>query len=138
MASAPPAGTPAAAFAALAEQRFVSLTTFRRDGRRVPTPVWIAADGPDLVVATPSRSGKVERLRNDPTVELVPCSRTGRVAAGAAPVRTTATLERGSSTRTATGLLRRKYGLEHLVVRGLERLLAPRGTDRVLVRITAP
>ncbi|MDT0352926.1 PNPOx family protein [Pseudonocardia charpentierae] len=34
----------------VAGERFVSLTTFRRDGTPVATPVWIARDGDALVV----------------------------------------------------------------------------------------
>ena len=56
------------AFAALGGVSFVSLTTFRRNGAPVSTPVWVAADGDDLVVLTPTASGKVRRLRNDARV----------------------------------------------------------------------
>ncbi len=48
----------------VAGERFVSLTTFRRDGTPVATPVWIARDGDALVVTTPADSGKVKRLRS--------------------------------------------------------------------------
>ena len=72
------------ALAALAGERFISLTTFRRSGEPVPTPVWIARDGDTLVVTTPAESGKVKRLRHHSRVELRPCSRTGRVPAGTA------------------------------------------------------
>ena len=34
----------------LADARFVSLTTFRRSGAPVSTPVWVARDGGSLVV----------------------------------------------------------------------------------------
>ena len=60
----------------LAGEQFVSLTTFRRDGTPVPTPVWIAQDGDaPLVVTTPAGTGKVKRLRHDPRVELRTCNR---------------------------------------------------------------
>lgn len=68
-----------ATLAALAEERFVSLTTFRASGRRVSTPVWIAADGNALIVTTPRASGNVKRLRRDARIELRPCGRFGRV-----------------------------------------------------------
>jgi uncharacterized protein len=43
--------------------RTVSITTFRRDGRAVPTPVWFAVDGGELLTLTPPDSGKVKRIR---------------------------------------------------------------------------
>ena len=46
---------------ALADHRFVSLTTFRRSGAPVSTPVWASRDGDLLVVLTPVGSGKVKR-----------------------------------------------------------------------------
>ena len=55
---------------ALAEHRFVSLTTFRRSGTPVSTPVWVGRHGDGLVVLTPVGSGKVTRLRSDPRVVL--------------------------------------------------------------------
>ena len=71
----------------MGRQEFVSLTTFRRTGASVATPVWIAPDGDVLVVTTPVESGKVKRLRPDPRVELRPCSRRGAVADGASAMR---------------------------------------------------
>lgn len=45
----------------LAEEQFVSLTTFRRTGVAVPTTVWAAVDGEDLVVTTPGGTTRVRR-----------------------------------------------------------------------------
>jgi PPOX class probable F420-dependent enzyme len=64
----------------LARERYVNLATFRRDGREVRTPVWIAADGDRLVVYTNGTSGKVKRIRNDGRVRLAPCDARGRVS----------------------------------------------------------
>ena len=65
---------------ALGHERFVSLTTFRRNGEGVATPVWVARDGDALVVITPEGTGKLRRLRRDDRVTLRPCDRRGRVA----------------------------------------------------------
>jgi hypothetical protein len=74
---------------ALADAAYVSIASFRRDGREVRTPVWIApgagaaAKGP-LYVYTNGTSGKVKRLRHTPRVRLAPCDVRGRVTRGAA------------------------------------------------------
>ena len=129
----------AAALRALAEQRFVSLTTFRRTGAPVATPVWVGWDDGALVVTTPRSSGKVKRLRHRGDVELTPCSRTGRVATDASSVRATAqVLDDPGAGRRLRRVLRRKYRLEYLAVMGLERLASLRGADRVVLRITPP
>lgn len=125
-----------AQFDAMGDERFVSLTTFRRDGTPVSTPVWVARDGEALVVITPADSGKVKRLRHNPRVELRPCGRTGRVEPGApvAAGRAAVLDERAARERVARAV-RRKYRLEYLIVMGVERV-ARRGGRRVALRIT--
>ena len=124
-------------FSALGGERFVSLTTFRRSGERVSTPVWVGRDDDALVVTTPEASGKVKRLRNDPRVELRPCGRMGRVEDGAETVSGVAeVLTDGESQERLTGVIRRKYGIEYRVVLGIERLVKSGQEARVILRIT--
>lgn len=66
-----------------AAARYVSLTTFRRSGAPVPTPVWVARDGDELVVITLDGVGKTKRLAHTSAVELRPCDVRGTVADGA-------------------------------------------------------
>lgn len=126
------------AFVALGEQRFVSLTTFRRSGQPVSTPVWVARDGDVLLVTTPAGTGKVKRLRHDHRVEFRPCGRTGSVAPGtpATPARATVDEDPAAHQRVAA-LMRRKYRLEYLIVMGLERIGRRGSAGRVVLRITA-
>lgn len=58
---------------------YVSLATFRRDGREVRTPVWIAPDGGRLYVYTNARSGKVKRIRAGSRARLAACDARGRL-----------------------------------------------------------
>ncbi len=122
---------------ALGDERFVSLTTFRRTGVPVATAVWIARDGDDLVVTTPAGSGKVKRLRHDSRVELRPCDRFGRVADDAEVVVATAEIVGPDVDEPRReGLLRDKYGLEYRAIIGVEKL-SRRGGDRLILRISA-
>ncbi|MDF2443535.1 MAG: epsilon-lactone hydrolase, partial [Subtercola sp.] len=119
-ASGVPAASPSPApgsLLALTGESFASLTTFRKTGVPVSTPVWVARDGDALLVVTPSESGKVKRLRNNTRVELRPCDRRGRVAEGAVTV----TGEAGivgdpAEVERLTGMFRAKYGFEYRVV----------------------
>jgi PPOX class probable F420-dependent enzyme len=107
----------------LADARFVSLTTFRRSGERVSTPVWVGRDGASLVVLTPSGSGKVRRLRSDPRVEVRPCGRFGAVADGVEPIAATAELrETPADVARARATIRRTYPIESRLILGIERL----------------
>jgi len=68
-----------AVLARFATARQVLLTTFRRDGTPVGTPVHIAVDGPRAFVRTFSPSGKLTRLRREPRAQIAPCTLGGKV-----------------------------------------------------------
>jgi uncharacterized protein len=108
----------------LADHRFVSLTTFRRSGAPVATPVWVGRDGESLVVLTPAGSGKVKRLRHDSRVELRPCGRFGAVADGVEPMSAVAELrDADADVVRARATIRAAYPIESRVVLGIERLV---------------
>jgi PPOX class probable F420-dependent enzyme len=58
---------------ALGSAKYISVTTFRKDGTPVATPVWLVRDGASLMVITDPTSGKAKRLRNNPAVLVSPC-----------------------------------------------------------------
>jgi PPOX class probable F420-dependent enzyme len=123
----------------LADEPFVSLTTFRRNGEGVPTPVWVARDGEALIVLTPEESYKVGRVRADPRVRLTPSTRTGRVKDGGPLVEGTAQVVADpAETGRQRDLIRRKYGWQYRVTLLIERLLTHREKPRVILRITDP
>jgi PPOX class probable F420-dependent enzyme len=66
------------AFAGLQGHDFIALTTFRKTGVPVVTPVWFVLRDEKVVVFTGRTSGKVKRLRNNPRVELAPSDFNGR------------------------------------------------------------
>jgi len=64
----------------LADERYVSITTFRRDGTPASTPVWVVSDDPHrLLVATGAGTWKVKRIKRDPHVRVAACSARGKV-----------------------------------------------------------
>src|SRR5947209_20483616 len=93
----------------IARSRYVSLATYRRDGRVVATPVWHVVNGDDLIVVTNTDTGKVKRIRNNGRVTVTVCDFRGRIAPAAASVEGTARLLDDAGTRTARQLLARKY-----------------------------
>jgi PPOX class probable F420-dependent enzyme len=124
-------------FADLGDEKFVSLTTFRRSGERVSTPVWVGRDGEALIVTTPEASGKVKRLRNSARVEVRPCNRSGRVEDGMEPVGGVAQIVTDDGTKDRlTDIIRAKYGFEFRLVMAIERLARSRQARRVILRIT--
>jgi len=97
------------ATAELADQTYVDLETFRRDGTGVKTPVWVAPLDGKMVVFTDGTSYKVKRLRRDPRVRVAPCDVRGNVT-GAWVSGTGAVVTDSRREARAYEALRAKYG----------------------------
>jgi uncharacterized protein len=120
----------------LADAQFVLLTTFRRDGRAVPTPVWAVALDGGIGVWTPGSSGKVGRIRRDGSVTLAPCDRRGNPLGD--PVRGTATVLDAAGTLRVRAAVRRKYRALGWVLTTLSGLRRRAGEGPVGLAITLP
>ncbi|MEQ0564752.1 PPOX class F420-dependent oxidoreductase [Amycolatopsis sp. NEAU-NG30] len=108
----------------LAAERYVVLTTFRRDGRAVPTPVWVAGDGRELLLWSERKAGKVKRIRNTGTVEVQACDLRGQKTHGA-KVSGQARLLDAAETERARKLIARKYGIIGRVTMFFSKLRGP-------------
>jgi PPOX class probable F420-dependent enzyme len=93
-----------------AEETYVSLATYRRDGREVRTPVWIARAGDRYYVFSEGRAGKVKRIRATRRVRLAPCDFRGRVHGELWLEGVGRVVDEPEILRRAYAALRRKYG----------------------------
>ncbi|MPZ81135.1 MAG: PPOX class F420-dependent oxidoreductase [Actinophytocola sp.] len=100
----------------LSRGNYLLVTTFRRDGTPVPTPVWVGRDGEELIVWTQAKAGKVKRVRNTGTVEVAECDLRGKPR-GATVKGHARILDADGSERGRT-VLKRKYGVTGRVVIG--------------------
>lgn len=64
---------------AIHNHKYISLTTFRKNGTGVATPVWFGEQDGKLYVMTRSDMGKTKRIRNNPQVKIAPCTIRGKV-----------------------------------------------------------
>lgn len=96
-------------FADVANAQYVLLTTYTKDGRPKPTPVWAAPDGDRLLVISEDKAWKVKRIRNTPRVTLAVCDIRGR--AKSEPIEATATILDKSHNGTVYDAIAREYGL---------------------------
>lgn len=65
-------------FPTLEGDKNINLTTFRKSGEAVPTPVWYVVLEDKLYVRTEADSVKVKRIRNDGRVLLAPATVRGK------------------------------------------------------------
>ena len=117
----------------LASGKYLSLTTFKKDGSAVATPVWVARDGNELVVITEAASGKAKRLKNNPQVELAPCDVRGKKTGPG--VTGIAQLTDSTQTELIATQIKRKYGLAYTAIGWLEKLRRRESSGSVGIRI---
>ncbi|MBY0441074.1 MAG: PPOX class F420-dependent oxidoreductase [Mycobacteriaceae bacterium] len=96
-------------FSDIAESHYILLTTFTKDGRAKPTPIWAAPDGDRLLVITEESSWKVKRIRNTARVTLAACDMRGRPKSEA--VQATAVVLDKSQTAAVYAAISKRYGL---------------------------
>ncbi|MFM9225222.1 MAG: PPOX class F420-dependent oxidoreductase [Actinomycetota bacterium] len=94
---------------ALENARYVSFTTYRRNGTPVPTAVWIVPFDGGWAFTSDLKSGKVKRLRNDARCTLQVCDMRGRVADGAEIFEGAAVVLPADQTATIESLVKSKY-----------------------------
>ena len=121
--------------------KYLSITSYRRDGSGVSTPVWFATEGDRLLVMTDSKSGKVKRIRRNPYVTIAPCSGRGKPKAKGMPAH--AEILPAGEVEPSKRLIERKYRSDLLFVRpvrAIQKLFRPAKRHEVtaIVAITAP
>lgn len=117
----------------LAHGKYLSLTTFKKDGTSVATPVWVARDGNELVVITDATSGKAKRIRNNGRVVLAPCDMRGKVTGPS--VDGTAHLTDSTKSQEIAAQIKRRYGLAYTAIGLLEKLRRRAAHGSVGIRI---
>jgi uncharacterized protein len=116
----------------LAGEKYVSLTTFKRDGGSSAKPVWIAGLGDGrLGFTTDTSSLKVRRIRHDGRVRLQPCDMRGNVRAGSSPIDATAIVvdERDADGVRVRDAIAAKYGWQYRLITMVGRVQARFGRD---------
>lgn len=90
-----------------ADQWAVLLTSYKRNGAPVGTPVNIVVEGDHAFVRTYDRAWKAKRMRNQPTVEIAPSTWRGRPTGP--PLAATVRLLEGADAERAGRLIDRKH-----------------------------
>ncbi len=95
----------------LADEKYMSLTTYRKVGTPVSSPVWVVDLGDNQVgFYTSSGSGKAKRLAHTPKVIVQASDSRGRAKDGSEPIDATAELVTGGRLDEVTSKIKAKYG----------------------------
>jgi PPOX class probable F420-dependent enzyme len=130
---------------ALTDEKYMLFTTFRRDGRPVATPVWVADLGDGRIgFWTSSGSGKAKRLAHTSSVLVQPSNARGVVKPGTHAVQATATLVAGPELDAIRQRVYAKYGFATKVTKLLASVVGtlrgrrvPYGDRGVVVQLPA-
>ncbi len=102
-------------FEPLLKGNYVSLTTFRKSGVAVPTPMWFAESNGIIYIYTGATAGKVKRIRNSGRVTLAPCTANGKVT-GEAIEGNARIISDQQEIAQAEFALAKKYGIQRRVL----------------------
>jgi PPOX class probable F420-dependent enzyme len=122
--------------ARLATAKYMLLTTFRKNGTAVPTPVWVARDGDELVLTTTPNAGKVKRIRRDGAVRVAPCTMRGKPTGAEVPAH--ARLLDVADVRHVQRLIARKYWLLGRVGLWNSQLRRNAGPSAIAIKLDQP
>jgi PPOX class probable F420-dependent enzyme len=121
------------AFDGFEGRQYTALTTYRKNGTPVVTPVWFVKLDGKLIVWTAKDSGKAKRLRNNPCVTLGPSNHSGKLLGSV--VEGTARFVPESEHPALKEAFQKKYGL-------LEKLFAAiwkiQGHQHTYIEISLP
>jgi hypothetical protein len=93
-----------------ANQKYLNIETFRKNGEGMQTPVWFVLDGDVLYVTTVKTSGKAKRIRNNGRVNVAPCKMDGKPTGSWVPAQVRELCDDADNQRI-NRLLDKKYGL---------------------------
>jgi PPOX class probable F420-dependent enzyme len=119
--------------APFANQSYLNLESYRKNGQGVQTPLWFAESDGVLYFYTVAHSYKVKRIQNNPRVRIAPCDMRGNLKGEW--VDATARLLDDAESRRADDLLNRKYGWMKRTLNFLAKL---RGHKRAAFAIEIP
>jgi len=100
---------------ALFPGRYLNITSFKRDGTGVATPVWFVSDGTRLFAFTDLHSAKIWRIRRNPQVLVASCWPWGQLRREPLPARAEVLTDTDDLERVRELLLAR-YKISYRVV----------------------
>lgn len=96
--------------------KYVSFTSYKRNGDPVSLPVWVVPFEGGYAFTTDPDAFKVKRVRNNPKVSLRVCSLRGKVAPGAAEFHGTAEYVDAETADRVNKAIRRKYWFAYRIL----------------------
>jgi PPOX class probable F420-dependent enzyme len=91
--------------------KYVSFTSYKKDGTPVALPVWVVPFDGGYAFTTDAHAYKVKRIRNDARASLTVCNMKGAIASGATVHEGAAVVLDAADTKRVADLVKAKYKL---------------------------
>ena len=121
-----------ALFSQFEGEKVISLETYRRNGQPARTPVWFLKEDGTLYVHTDDITGKVKRIRQNPTVRVAPSHFRGKPKAEYIEARAELESSPGAVEKYHSKIYK-KYGLQGTFTRFLQRFSRSKANDIIIV-----
>lgn len=118
----------------MAHHKYINLTTYRKNGKAVPTPVWFAEMDGKLYVFTGAQTGKAKRIRANGRASVAPSDARGNPLDDFVPMQARLVQDE-QLIRRADALYKQRYGFQRALIGWLNRLRGRRDTT-VLIELT--
>jgi hypothetical protein len=118
----------------LGTSQYILLTTYKKDGSAVPTPVWVSSSGTKLFVLTDANAGKIKRIRNRGHVVIAPCDARGG-SQGTSVDASARLVDDPAELTKIDALHKAKYGLAYRAM-GLFTKVFRRGSGNIGIELT--
>ena len=115
----------------LANAKYISLRTFRKNGTSVHVPVWPVLHEDRIWVRTTGETFKAKRLRQNPRAEIALCNASGKQILSEFVPAQGRVLDDLASSEAARQLLNAKYGWQSTLIRLIHKYL--RGDPQMVV-----
>lgn len=108
-------------FSSLGGKKYILLTTFRRNGDAVATPIWFVMEGDRLLAFTGAQTGKAKRIRLNGRVNVAACNFRGDVRGPV--IDGTARILPADQLNDVLRLIRRKYRVSSFLLKTVVELI---------------
>ncbi len=114
--------------------KYINLTTFRKNGKAVPTAVWFVVHNNLLYIGTGGQTGKAKRIRANGRAQVAPSDARGNAQRDLVPA-VGRQVNDANMTGTIQAALRKKYGLQYRAMNMMSPLRRNRIGDQVVIEL---
>jgi hypothetical protein len=115
--------------------KYINLTTYRKNGTAVPTPVWFVEMDGALYVFTGGQSGKSKRIRANGRASVAPCDARGNPLGEFQPA-TACFVSEEAIKKLADKKYNQKYGLTRRFLNLMIRMRRAAHDESVLIKLS--